>query len=126
MAMAAEIEWSSWGPPKGEERGQWVKDRVGEDFGKLTVVKCPLKLMVFCTDPVKTGSDLSHNAMQEVVLGEIDRYLVSYGHHIPGEHYVLFDVATAGHAKAWIRTVDGDGIISSREGLEFRCPIPST
>jgi hypothetical protein len=54
IALAAEIEWSSWGPDKGERRDHWVRDRVGEDFGKLTVIKCPLKLMVFCTDPSST------------------------------------------------------------------------
>jgi hypothetical protein len=76
--------------------------------------------MVFCTDPVKTLSPVSHEAMQKLVLDEIDRYLVSYGHHIPGEQYILFDVATLGHAKAWVRTVDGEGSISSRRELDFR------
>jgi hypothetical protein len=73
MALAAEIEWSSWGPAKGERRDLWVRDRVGEDFGKLTVIKCPLKLMVFCTDP--SPVEKTHGPMQQVVLEEIDRYL---------------------------------------------------
>jgi hypothetical protein len=83
FGLAAEIEWSSWGPSKGERRDLWVRDRVGEDFGKLTIIKCPIKLMVFCTDPSTT--EHSHGPMQQVVLDEIDRYLKIYAHHIPGD-----------------------------------------
>jgi len=115
MALAAEIEWSSWGPAKGERRDHWVRDRVGEDFGKLTVVKCPLKLMVFCTDP--SATEQSHGPMQQIVLEEIDRYLRSYAHHIPGEHYVLLDVASHGHRRAWLRSVDQNGVLSTLQEL---------
>jgi hypothetical protein len=116
MALAAEIEWASfwWGSP-GESLANHVRDRVGEDFGKLTVVKCPLKLMVFCTD--KSGPDKTHDPMQQVVLEEIDRYLRSYAHHLSGETYVLLDVASDGHRRAWIRRVDETGISSAREML---------
>lgn len=111
MALAAEVEWGSWSPKRGVPRTDYVRDCVGEDFGKLTVLKCPLKVMVFCTD--KGGASGDHGIMRAAVLDEIDRYLTSYGHHLPGEHYVLIDVATKGCWKAWIRSVDAAGSISS-------------
>ncbi|SNS79149.1 hypothetical protein SAMN05421770_102345 [Granulicella rosea] len=116
MALAAEIEWASfwWGSP-GESLGNHVRDRVGEDFGKLTVVKSPIKLMIFCTD--KSGPERTHEPIQRIVLDEIDRYLRAYAHHIPGEAYVLLDVATDGNRKAWIRTVDDVGILSALKVL---------
>jgi hypothetical protein len=102
MALAVEVEWGSW--------YSRVQDCVGEDFGKLTVVKSPLKLMIFCTD--KSGPERSHAPQQQTVLEEIDRYLSAYAHHIPGEHYILMDVASDGHRCAWLRSVDEDGLPS--------------
>jgi hypothetical protein len=117
MALAAEIEWASfwWGSP-GESLANHVRDRVGEDFGKLTVVKCPIKLMIFCTD--KSGTERSHEPMQQVVLAEIDRYLKPYAHHLPGEVYVFFDVASDGHRRAWVRRVNEAGVLSALEVLQ--------
>jgi hypothetical protein len=118
MALAAEIEWASfwWGSP-GESLAGHIRDRVGEDFGKLTVVNAPIKLMMFCTD--KSGPDRTHGPMQKIVLDEIDRYLRPYAHHIPGETYVLIDVASDGNRCAWVRTVDDQGILSDLETLEM-------
>jgi hypothetical protein len=95
--LAVEVEWG-------------YAHAVGVDFSKLTVVKCPLKLMVFGTG--KTGRDQSHEPQQQAVLAELDRYLTPYAHHIPGEHYVFFDVALIGYRKAWIRSVGQDGLLS--------------
>jgi hypothetical protein len=117
MALAAEIEWSSWGPSAGLKRDEWVCARIGEDFGKLTVMKSPLKLMVFCTDIYGQGK--SHNSMQDRVLKEIDRYLDKYAHHIPGEHYVFLDVASQGRHRAWVRSVSPSGALSIREELQI-------
>jgi hypothetical protein len=113
LALAAEVEWSGWGPAKGALRDDWVKNRVGEDFGKLTIVKCPLKLMVFCTD--ECGAGKSHQSMQKIVFAEIDRYLKPYSHHIPGEHYIFIDVATDGNVFAWIRKVSPNGVLGRLE-----------
>jgi hypothetical protein len=116
MALAAEIEWASfwWGSP-GESLANHIRDRVGEDFGKLTVVKSPLKLMIFCTD--KSGPERTHGPMQQVVLAEIDRYLKPYAHHLPGEVYVFMDVASDGNRRAWARRVEDDGTLSALEVL---------
>ena len=47
LAMASEVEWASWGPRRGGSQGDYVVGCVSEDFGKLLVFKCPLKVMVF-------------------------------------------------------------------------------
>jgi hypothetical protein len=105
MALAVEVEWASWWSLKS------MTAAIGADFGKLTVVKCPLKLMVFCTDKdKKTGT---HERWQKNILNEIERYLNSYSHHIPGEHYILLDTASDGNRCAWIRSVDQNGILSA-------------
>ncbi len=109
MGLAVEIEWGSF--------YSRVQDVVGEDFGKLTVVKSPLKLMIFCTD--MNRSQMTHAPQQQLVIDEIDRYLTTYAHHIPGEHYVLIDVASYGHMRAWQRSVDEDGQISSLSEIQI-------
>jgi hypothetical protein len=102
MGLAVEVEWGTL---------PTIAHAVGEDFSKLTVVKCPIKLMIFCT--TRTGVNRSHEPLQQVVLAELDRYLSCYAHHIPGEHYVFVDIATSGNRRAWIRSVGQDGVLSA-------------
>ena len=102
VGLAVEVEWA-WGSSS-------IAHAVGEDFSKLAAVKCPLKLVVFGTG--KSGKDKSHEPQQQAVLVELDRYLSLYAHHIPGEHYVFFDVAFIGYRKVWICSVGQDGLLS--------------
>ena len=106
MALAVECEWGS---------GWRLEACVGEDFSKLTVAKCPLKLMIFCTELNRTTG--THESQQTIVLNEIDRHLKFYSHHMPGERYIFLDTATDGNRRSWIRTVDENGVLSELSDL---------
>ena len=116
MALAAEVEWASARSGlRGDRLAEHTCARIGEDFSKLIVVKCPIKLMIFCT--AKDESEGLHAAMQKKVFSEIDRYLLPYMHHIPGETYVFIDAASNGNRRAWIQHVNHDGVLSVRNML---------
>jgi hypothetical protein len=61
--------------------------------------------------------EIDDEAVSSLVLDEIDRYLRSYAHHIPGEVYILLDVASDGNRKAWIRDVDETGRMSGLKSI---------
>lgn len=82
MALAVECEWAAkWPGEPGERTPEIVAGLVVDDFEKLLVMKCPLKLMIFCTDKAGTAD---YEGMRLVVVGEIERYLSQYAHHIEG------------------------------------------
>ena len=94
MALAVECEWAMWSHSFEE-----IAARVEEDFDKLTVIKSPLKLMVFCTREMK-GRAREH--LQTEILRRLTRLLQQYDHHVEGECYILFDTAVRSERKAWV------------------------
>ena len=69
IVLAVESEWGS-------------KDHVAHDFGKLLVVKAPLKLMVF---------EKQKEDMVEIIK---ERYMQRYAHHVEGEYYLFLEFDT--------------------------------
>ena len=58
------------------------RNEVCEDFGKLLVVKAPLKLMIFLRQPKDTVDIIEKSYMQK------------YSQHVEGEHYLLIQLDT--------------------------------
>ena len=75
IALAVESEWGS-------------NKQVWHDFGKLLVIKAPLKLMIYGT---------SHHENEGAVVrdGITKDYMQKFTHHIKGEQYVLLEFAVA-------------------------------
>jgi hypothetical protein len=92
MALAAESEWGNpW------IRGKYLPSHqaleVGRDFGKLLVLKSPIKLMIFASDEDET---------RKAIFKEIARYFDQYEDHIAGERYVFIDLAQFSRRTAFI------------------------
>ena len=68
IALAVESEWGS-------------KRDVLHDFGKLLVVKAPLKLMVF-------------DKRKDVIKDIQERYMQKFSQHVEDEHYLLLELDT--------------------------------
>jgi hypothetical protein len=79
LAMAVECEWSP--PMKGEE----------DDFEKLTVFKCPLKLFVFST---RDAQEIKRMAQ---------RYLKLRTQHVKDEEYLLIGFTPTGPRCFWFK-----------------------
>lgn len=74
VILAVESEW----------RGQ---SAISEDFGKLMVVKSPLKLMVFNTSDHKGW---------ELIVKRLEKDMTNFPDHLSGEHYLLLEVTAPG------------------------------
>ncbi len=107
MALAVECEWGAKDPHKpGNRTIEEVVSMVEQDFDKLLVVKCPLKLMIFCTDKAGTGD---YEGMRVAVVEKMEAYLSQYAHHIEGECYLFVDVAATGERKVWHWIAEASG-----------------
>jgi hypothetical protein len=104
IALAVESEW-------GRNRD------VLNDFGKLLVIKAPLKLMVYCT---------SHHEKESADrrVG-IDSYMRKFTNHIAGEQYVLLEFAVPERmVYAYGFSVPADGQLNEVKFEEiFESPI---
>ena len=94
IVLAVESEW-------GDASQVW------HDFGKLMVVKAPLKLLVFSTS--------NHARQSESVRETIEsKYMMKYCHHIAGEQYLLLEFAVPDRmAFAYLFDVQKDGKLTS-------------
>jgi hypothetical protein len=95
MALAVESEFS----PSPNE--------ISDDFQKLTVLKCPLKLFVFKGDAGKTKS-------------MAEQYLKSRSQHVKGEEYLLVGFTDL-RPRCFFFTVPVDGNLQER--VQFSEPL---
>jgi hypothetical protein len=98
MALAAESELS----PAANE--------IADDFQKLTVLKCPLKLFVFRGDAEKTKS-------------MAEQYLKSRSQHVKDEEYLLVGFTDL-RPRCFFFTVPNDGNLQER--VQFSEPLSFT
>lgn len=85
MILGAECEWRA---SRAEE----------DDFQKLPVFKCPLKLFAFSRDSMSTES----------IKRQVEEYLQVFAQHIKGEQYVLVGFAPSG-PRSFFFIVPSDG-----------------
>ena len=79
---------------------------VEDDFEKLSVFKCPLKLLVFCADVDR----VKENA---------ERYLQVLAQHVKGEEYLLVGFTASG-PRCFLFKVPGDGKLDKVRFDEFK------
>lgn len=72
IALAAESDWGS-------------NAQIWHDFGKLMIVKAPMKLMIYGTD--------HHDRESEDVRKGIQERMQRFAHHVAGDEYVLLEFA---------------------------------
>jgi hypothetical protein len=82
MIMGAECEWAPLTPEE-------------DDFQKLVVFKCPLKLFVFSGDP-------------EIMKQQTEKYLEAFSQHVRDEEYVLVGFSPSGPRTLFFK-VPNDG-----------------
>jgi hypothetical protein len=86
-SLACECEWHR------------SPEAIREDFGKLLVIKAPLKLMIFAS---------SNGRQSDLVRSKLEEYLKSYKHHVQGETYLVLDLVP--EPRAWIARIERNGI----------------
>jgi hypothetical protein len=82
---------------------EWGNDRkVCEDFGKLLVIKAPLKLLVFGTKSQPHGTEVMHKLKRD--------YLAKFAGYLFGEKYVFLDFCVPeGVTRAYTFSPNGPG-----------------
>jgi len=101
LVLAVESEWGGPG-------------QIWHDFGKLLVVKSPLKLMVY-------GTIKHDNAIRQ---GIEEKYMRKFTHHLSGEQYVLaeFDSPTY-EVDVYATLLKNDGPLGELTWESLRLPI---
>jgi hypothetical protein len=98
-----DVVWWDEGKTEGASLAcecEWNKlEAIREDFGKLLVIKAPLKLMIFAS---------TKGCPPDQVRFKLEEYLKSYKHHIKGETYLVLDLIQK--PKAWIARIEQDGV----------------
>jgi hypothetical protein len=87
ILLACEIEWgTSW-------QGKTHWSHVSEAFEKLLPVKAPFKVFIFSSDYTLKGPDRTAKGDSSIEFAKekLKLSLENYGHHLPGEVYILID-----------------------------------
>ena len=99
VALALESEWAYAPPQMGIKRDtSYVMSKVEEDFWKLTVIRSPLKVMLF-TSAVEGGETLEK--MRDQVCSRLE-CILERARGDDGETYLVIDTGIAQNRAAWL------------------------